>query len=205
MWKCFDLGAQCPINWMWDGMKKTNRVLAAHKTMKNKSRKGKCRLAALSKSFMVLHTWEMYGLKKESLLFFWVHPMTCRQIDSLLGNPGNPQLTDLEEYPKLFYSAPSQSLGLISIALPLALVRSTHFWIMPSPQYPLPWMYTAAGDGSLSSLPEMVMTRYWYTLPRFRSLENIKKTITHADTMCPLRTFYQSCLFWKSHAHSVIR
>lgn len=41
----------------------------------------------------------------------------------------------------------------------------------------------AAGDGSLSSLPEMVMTRYWYTLPRFRSLENIKKRISYTDRM----------------------
>jgi hypothetical protein len=36
-------------------------------------------------------------------------------------------------------------------------------------------MYLAAGDGSLSSVPEMVITRYRYTLPSFRSLENAKK------------------------------
>lgn len=41
----------------------------------------------------------------------------------------------------------------------------------------------AAGDGSLSSFPETVITRYWYTLPRLRSLENIKKTMSYTDTM----------------------
>lgn len=73
-------------------------------------------------------------------------------------------------------------LGLISITSHPSLVRPTYFWMMPSPQYPLPWVYMTAGDGSLSSLPEIVMTQYWYTLPRCRSLENIKKTINYTDT-----------------------
>lgn len=55
--------------------------------------------------------------------------------------------------------------------------------MMPSPQYPLPWVYTAAGDGSPSSLPEMVMTRYWYTLPRVRSLENAQTMMSYIDTL----------------------
>lgn len=58
---------------------------------------------------------------------------------------------------------------------PLTLFISSHsspwsFWITPSPQYPLPWVYMAAGEGSLSSFPDMVIIRYWYTLPSFRSI-----------------------------------
>lgn len=54
----------------------------------------------------------------------------------------------------------------------------TYFWIIPSPQYPLPWVYMAAGDGSLSFVPEMVIIWYWYTLPSFRSLENAEELVS---------------------------
>lgn len=107
----------------------------------------------------------------------------CRQTDRLLGIEANLQLTHRRAPHKFFCSAFWASLGLMNTTPPLSLVRSTYFWMMPSPQYPLPWVYTAAGDGSPSSLPEMVMTRYWYTLPRLRSLENAQMTMSSTDTV----------------------
>lgn len=80
-------------------------------------------------------------------------------------------------------SAPWPSLGLMSTTPPLSSVKFTYFWIMPSPQYPLPWVYTVAGDSSLSSLPETVTTQYWYTLPTLRSLENRKTAISYIDAV----------------------
>ena len=138
-------------------------------------------MVALWKSYIVLHAWETCLFRKESLLFLWGQRTACRQIGRLLRIPGNSQLNP-EEYPissSIWH--PDHLLAYLTSLPPLSLVRPTYFWMMPSPQYPLPWMYVAAGDGSLSSFPEIVMTQYWYTLPRFRSLENIKKTISYTD------------------------
>lgn len=131
-------------------------------------------------------------------------------MDRLLGVASYSQLTCWRASRTPFSSAPWLSLGLMSTIPPFSAGKFTYFWIMPSPQYPLPWVYTAAGDRSLSSFPEMVMTQYWYTLPTFRSLENTKKTVSYIDTVqgvgwgemtpIPLSIFCQSFLLLQSHS-----